>query len=234
MGVPLARAWSGSSKRSRSGQRDKEPSSRPRAKGALSFIRISMCELPRRPCRRAIVGESNGGAQENVCLRATTAEVELSGSVGSTPTPRQSFGPWTLCRDDSNPACETTAGTSSTSFPLMRWLWVTLLLVSVLIACNSSNGSSCSSAGGVCVLASCSPYCLNGTCFTPLPESAGTAPAASRTLPASRIQANPCCLSAPAIGDSGATVPPVDAGQTTDAAVGADADAAGDPGLQRA
>src|SRR5271170_2153258 len=157
---------------------------------------------------------------KNDCASATTAEVESSGS-----SPPASSGPSVLCRDDSDPACEATAPPSSTSFPAMRWLWVSLLLASIVIACNSSNGSSCSSAGGICVLASCSAYCLNGTCFTPLPDSAQDCPSSLTNSDGVTNTGNPCCISPPETADSGTPVPPGDAGQPTDAAVGADADA---------
>jgi hypothetical protein len=107
----------------------------------------------------------------------------------------------------------------------MRWLWITLLLASILIACNTSNGSSCSSAGGVCILSSCSAYCLNGTCFTPLPQSAQDCPSSFTNSAGVTNTGNPCCVSPPESTDSGTPVPPTDAGETTDATVGADADA---------
>jgi hypothetical protein len=103
-----------------------------------------------------------------------------------------------------------------------------LLFVGVISnGCNSSNGSNCASAGGVCVLASCSPYCLNGTCFTPLAESSQDCPNSITNSAGQTNTGNPCCLSQES-ADSGQPVSTPDAAGTPDAAQSSDATPGGD------
>jgi hypothetical protein len=107
-----------------------------------------------------------------------------------------------------------------------------LFLGVVSNGCNSSNGSNCASAGGSCVLASCDPYCLNGTCFTPLPESAQDCPNTITNSAGQTSTGNPCCLTQETTdsGEPEASTPGPDAAQlpdaeTSDATIAGDADA---------
>jgi hypothetical protein len=110
----------------------------------------------------------------------------------------------------------------------MRWLWMFLFLGVVSNGCNSSNGSNCASAGGVCVLASCSPYCLNGTCFTPLAESAQDCPNSVTNSAGQTNTGNPCCLTQESTDSGEPEASTSDAAEAPDAAQPSDATTSGD------
>jgi hypothetical protein len=118
----------------------------------------------------------------------------------------------------------------------MRWLWGTLVLgwISISIACSSSNeaagdGTACSSAGGICIFASCTAYCLNGTCFTPLEAGVQDCPDTLTNSAGITNSGNPCCVLPPETLEGGAPEDSsTDSGQTMDATLGADADADAD------
>ena len=112
----------------------------------------------------------------------------------------------------------------------MRWLWTSLLFGSISMACNSSggaadDGTACSSAGGVCVFASCAAYCLNGTCFTPLEAGVQDCPDTLTNSAGITNSGNPCCVLSEAVEAGTPEDSSTDSGQTKDATVGADADA---------
>jgi hypothetical protein len=116
----------------------------------------------------------------------------------------------------------------------MRWLWLPLVLAPFSMACNSSSGApdgtACASAGGTCIFASCTAYCLNGSCWTPLEGGAQDCPSSLTNSAGETNTGNPCCVNAPEGVESGApeaSTPDasIDGGQTIDATVAGDADA---------
>jgi hypothetical protein len=103
----------------------------------------------------------------------------------------------------------------------MRWLWVPLFLVAIIVACNSSNGSACASAGGTCTIGAClANYCSGGVCWTVLPQSAQdcSSSSISATNPG-----QPCCVQEVDSGTPEDAGQSEDAGSIVDATVGTDA-----------
>ncbi len=107
----------------------------------------------------------------------------------------------------------------------MRWLSVPLFLLLLVLlalsftpftACNSSSGNECAAAGGTCTLGSCTPYCLNGACSSPLPTSAQDCPSTLTNSAGQQTSGNPCCVTQTET-DSGAPVEPEDSGGGVDA-----------------